>query len=112
MYFTRSRVANEHKSAGVLPFSIHEGAVMVLLGAEPCRTGPGGRVWKTMWRDFGGGREAADADSAATAAREFSEETLGLFCCCSVNAAGVRAAAAAMTQRLREASHAVKANGG
>lgn len=32
-----------------------------------------------MWRDFGGKREAADADSAATAAREFAEETLGLF---------------------------------
>lgn len=34
------------------------------------------QVWRTMWRDFGGGREAADADSAATAAREFAEETL------------------------------------
>lgn len=34
------------------------------------------QVWKTMWRDFGGGREAADVDSAATAAREFAEETL------------------------------------
>lgn len=34
------------------------------------------QVWKVMWRDFGGGREAADADSAATAAREFAEETL------------------------------------
>lgn len=43
-YFTRSRALTEHKAAGVLPFCLHEGAVLVLLGAEPCRTGPGGKV--------------------------------------------------------------------
>lgn len=39
-YFTRSRARSEHKAAGVLPFSLHEGAVVVLLGGEPCKTGP------------------------------------------------------------------------
>ena len=43
-YFTRSRALTEHKAAGVLPFCLHEGTVLVLLGAEPCRTGPGGKV--------------------------------------------------------------------
>lgn len=43
-YYTRSRARSEHKSAGVLPFSLHEGCVLVLLGAEPCKTGPGGKV--------------------------------------------------------------------
>ena len=43
-YFTRSRALTEHKAAGVLPFCLHECAVLVLLGAEPCRTGPGGKV--------------------------------------------------------------------
>ena len=41
-YFTRSRVLSEHKAAGVLPFCLHDNTVLVLLGAEPCRSGPGG----------------------------------------------------------------------
>ena len=72
---------------------------------------PPPQVWRTMWRDFGGGREAADADSAATAAREFAEETLGLFGTCAVNQAGVLAAAAAMEAQLRDSSQAIKVGG-
>ena len=80
----------------------------MLLGAEPCKTGPGGRFWRTMWRDFGGCREAADADSAATAAREFAEETLGLFGACDVTQRSVAAAAAGMEAALRDPLRAVK----
>lgn len=32
-----------------------------------------------LWSDFGGGREASDADAEGTASREFAEESLGLF---------------------------------
>ncbi|KAI7842863.1 hypothetical protein COHA_003481 [Chlorella ohadii] len=107
-YFTRSRALTEHKAAGVLPFCLHEGAVLVLLGAEPCRTGPGGKLYRTMWRDFGGGREAQDLDSAATAAREFAEETLGLFGDCGVDAASVALAATIFEARLRGPLQALK----
>ena len=43
-YFTRSRARTEHRAAGVLPFCLYDDAVLVLLGAENCRTGPGGKV--------------------------------------------------------------------
>ena len=43
-YFTRSKTVTGHKAAGVLPFCLHEGALWVLLGAEPCKTGPKGKV--------------------------------------------------------------------
>ena len=111
-YYTRSRAALEYKAAGVLPFALHGATLVVLLGCEPTKTGPKGKVrggvglrqqqqvlrtreqavrrgvkhaprdggpcscparslqvWKYMWRDFGGARESADVDSAATAAR-------------------------------------------
>lgn len=42
-YFTRSKVATAFKAAGVLPFAIHSGQVLVLIGAEPTRTGPAGK---------------------------------------------------------------------
>jgi hypothetical protein len=64
-----------------------------------------------MWKGFGGGREAADADSAATAAREFAEETLGLFGCCAVDQQGVAASAAAMEAQLRQSGRSVKVRG-
>lgn len=69
-------------------------------------------MWRTMWRDFGGCREAADADSEATAAREFAEETLGLFGAPGVDAASVALAAADMEARLHAPGMAVKASGG
>ena len=54
-----------------------------------------------LWRDFGGHREAGDADDAATAARECAEETLGLFHSCQVSAEAVSGAAVSMAARLR-----------
>lgn len=32
-----------------------------------------------LWSDFGGGREASDADAEETASREFAEESFGMF---------------------------------
>lgn len=32
-----------------------------------------------LWSDFGGGREAGDADAEDTAGREFAEESFGMF---------------------------------
>ena len=52
-------------------------------------------------KDFGGRREAGDVDVAATAGREFSEETLGLFSSCSVNSESVRLSTLQMTAQLR-----------
>jgi hypothetical protein len=43
-----------------------------VLAAQPAR-------YRSWWSDFGGGREPSDRDAEHTAAREFSEETLGLF---------------------------------
>ena len=51
-YFTRSKVALEFKAAGVLPFCIlPSGEALALLGAEESRTGPQGRMRKTMCKD-------------------------------------------------------------
>eukprot|EP00200_Dunaliella_tertiolecta_P007532 CAMPEP_0202375180 /NCGR_PEP_ID=MMETSP1127-20130417/5880_1 /ASSEMBLY_ACC=CAM_ASM_000462 /TAXON_ID=3047 /ORGANISM="Dunaliella tertiolecta, Strain CCMP1320" /LENGTH=473 /DNA_ID=CAMNT_0048972569 /DNA_START=225 /DNA_END=1649 /DNA_ORIENTATION=- len=54
-----------------------------------------------MWSDFGGKREAADADSIETASREFAEETLGVFGGVSVDPAAVKRSADEMAARLR-----------
>lgn len=54
-YYTRSKALTEHKAAGVLPYALHEGSVLVLLGGEPCRTGPRGKAsacfgaWSCWW---------------------------------------------------------------
>lgn len=51
-YFTRSKVALEFKAAGVLPFCVlPSGEALALLGAETSRTGPNGRMRKTMCED-------------------------------------------------------------
>lgn len=51
-YFTRSKVATAFKAAGVLPFAIHSGQVLVLIGAEPTRTGPAGKLSILYLRDL------------------------------------------------------------
>lgn len=43
-YFTRSKVVNDYKAAGVLPIALYEDRILVLLGAELERTGPKGKV--------------------------------------------------------------------
>ncbi|KAK9833991.1 hypothetical protein WJX81_001172 [Elliptochloris bilobata] len=100
-HFTRSKLAGEFKAAGVLPLCLISKSAYVLLGAETSRTGPGGKLFRVMWSDFGGKREAVDIDVEGNASREFAEETLGLFGDCSVSAAGVSFAADLMAFQLR-----------
>lgn len=106
--------------------ALHLGEPWVLLGAEPTRTGPAGTCTKSMCtchadlrspghherqqrhafcaagKDFGGLREAADADVAATASREFAEETLGMFAGCGVDDDCVRQSAAQMREQITQ----------
>uniref|UniRef100_A0A7S3QPW0 EF-hand domain-containing protein n=1 Tax=Dunaliella tertiolecta TaxID=3047 RepID=A0A7S3QPW0_DUNTE len=103
-HFLRSRCASdaEWKASGVLPFAFnHNQECYVLLGSEITRTGPKGKMEAIMWSDFGGKREAADADSIETASREFAEETLGVFGGVSVDPAAVKRSADEMAARLR-----------
>jgi len=65
-----------YTGAGVLPYTTLNGDVLVLLGAEYSRPSGSGRGY---WCDFGGRREDNDVDERFTAAREFSEETRGVF---------------------------------
>ena len=67
-----------YTGAGVLPFAHCGNEIFVLLGQERflSHTGKVSHVWS----DFGGRRDDADGgDMLVTAAREFEEETLGLF---------------------------------
>ncbi|KAF5832795.1 hypothetical protein DUNSADRAFT_11205 [Dunaliella salina] len=61
-----------------------------------------------MWSDFGGKREAADADSIETASREFAEETLGVFGGVSVDPAAVKRSADEMAARLRSGDRSLR----
>ena len=57
-------------SAGVLPYTIYEdGTVYLLLGKDK----------DGYWSDFGGRAEPYEREAAATASREFFEETLGVI---------------------------------
>ena len=49
-HFTRSQTRLYYKAAGVLPFSFQYGVPVVLLGAELAKTGPQGKIYKTMCR--------------------------------------------------------------
>lgn len=107
-HFTRSQTRLFYKAAGVLPFSFQYGVPVILLGAELSKTGPQGKIYKTMWRDFGGQREAIDQDSETTASREFAEETMGLFGGCAVNGASVAACSKQMHTQLIQRQHVLK----
>ena len=50
-HFTRSQLAGDasFRAAGVLPLCFMRNTPYVLLGAELARTGPNGKVLKTMW---------------------------------------------------------------
>jgi 8-oxo-dGTP pyrophosphatase MutT (NUDIX family) len=63
------------KSAGIIPYTIHDGIVYFLLqqAQYPSRKKDSG------WNDFGGKRIKSNESTAETAAREFSEETSCLF---------------------------------
>lgn len=105
-HFLRSCTkAQGYKAAGILGFAVMAGAPVALLGAELTRAG---KIYKTMWRDMGGQREAIDLDCEACASREFSEETLGMFGDCSVSKASVEASCQRMEQQLRSQTNTVK----
>lgn len=63
------------KSAGVIPYTHYQGKLLFLLqhATNPSRKKDQG------WNDFGGKKIQAIETTAQTAAREFSEETSGLF---------------------------------
>lgn len=107
-HFTRSQTRLHYKAAGVLPFSFQYGSPVILLGAELAKTGPQGKMYKTMWRDFGGQREAIDPDSETTASREFAEETMGLFGGCEVNGSSVAACSRQMHTQLIQRQRVLK----
>ncbi|KAL3162143.1 hypothetical protein ABBQ32_009851 [Trebouxia sp. C0010 RCD-2024] len=107
-HFTRSQTRLHYKAAGVLPFAFQYGVPVVLLGAELAKTGPQGKIYKTMWSDFGGQREAIDLDSETTASREFAEETMGLFGGCGVNGSSVAACSKQMHTQLTQRQHVLK----
>ncbi len=66
-HYTRSKALTDFKFAGVLPFCILHGESYVFLGAEPVRTGPSGRLWKTMCTSFNSARKKSnDASKAIT----------------------------------------------
>lgn len=100
--YCRRAKDGEYRAAGVLPFAVlARNEVLVLLGREG--HGPDGGKWQ-WWRDFGGHREAIDQDAESTAAREFSEETLGMYGGTSLDATSVKASTAAMEKCLRSSS--------
>lgn len=60
---------NGKYSAGIMPYTIVNGTIYLLLGKDK---------YERSWADFGGKVEKSDDNEiAATAAREFDEETLG-----------------------------------
>lgn len=59
------------KAAGILPYTIINNKLFFLLQKSSKNT--------SLYSDFGGKRERSDKNSMYTAAREFSEETNGIF---------------------------------
>ena len=47
-HFTRSKTVNMFRAAGVLPITVHQNEALVLVGGELKRTGPEGKLIRTM----------------------------------------------------------------
>lgn len=60
------KCSKDHVAAGVLPYTIRNCEVWILLGHEPDRP---------FWTDFVGRRQTEDCTPQETAAREFAEES-------------------------------------
>ena len=93
-------------AAGVLPYAVVDGNVMFLLGLgqfTPWRSEDSKRRQHQflVWSDFGGAKENTE-DAEATAAREFAEETFGLFDDMSLTDDAVQKSAARMEGKLRD----------
>jgi 8-oxo-dGTP pyrophosphatase MutT (NUDIX family) len=63
-----SSCRHDYLAAGILPYTIRNGRVVVLLGEES-------RTEGLVWTDFIGTRKDPDCEPVVTAAREFCEET-------------------------------------
>lgn len=59
---------NRDFAAGILPFAVHNGQVVFLVGKD---------AQDSVWSDFGGKVESVDRSELDTAIREFQEETCG-----------------------------------
>lgn len=57
-------------AAGILPFAVHEGIIIFLVGKD---------AQDGLWSDFGGKAEQLDKTDLDTAQREFTEETCGVI---------------------------------
>ncbi|CAN0423548.1 unnamed protein product, partial [Ectocarpus sp. 12 AP-2014] len=57
-----------------------------------------------LWSDFGGAREAGDADAEETASREFAEESFGIFHGVRLESDSVARSQATMSSALRDPS--------
>ncbi|CAM9730251.1 unnamed protein product [Ectocarpus sp. 8 AP-2014] len=57
-----------------------------------------------LWSDFGGAREASDADAEETASREFAEESFGIFHGVRLESDSVARSQATMSSALRDPS--------
>jgi 8-oxo-dGTP pyrophosphatase MutT (NUDIX family) len=62
----------DYAAAGILPYTIRNGRVLVLLGEES-------RTEGIVWTDFIGTRKDPDCEPVVTAAREFREETRNAY---------------------------------
>ena len=98
----------EYTGAGVLPYCYFGGELLFFLGKELYSQG---KRESLVWSDFGGRREESDVCVEHTAAREFSEETLGLFEDISLSKSSVSACTARMTEILKNRSHDSKGPG-
>lgn len=97
-----SEARENWRAAGVLPYSVLDGTVLCMLGKEyslapsttrllvppkslhrsdanPLASAKQEPKYRCWWSDFGGGREPEDVSVAHTAAREWAEETIGVY---------------------------------
>lgn len=80
-------------AAGIMPFAVHGGEVLFLVGKDS---------QDGLWSDFGGKAELSDKSELETAQREFNEETCGAVV--ELRALKVRMAVAANVTELLSAT--------
>jgi hypothetical protein len=98
-----------YSAAGVLPYTVWNGEIYFLLGSSRYYSRRKNHATKIqsriVWADFGGSRDSLkDKDEYDTAAREFGEETLGLFADARGGIDAIMASAMHMSHLLRTAS--------
>jgi hypothetical protein len=114
LFWSKAVQMQDYTAAGVLPYTVYGGQILFLLGKEQyiSRSSSGGRCSRLVWSDFGGRRESTDANAEHTAAREFSEETLGLFSSLHLDAASVGKSEGAMLSGLNSSAGVFRTQNG